>query len=141
MEAKELRLGNYVKLSKDHQYVGIKIPAGTICKVETIEPSYLYLQCHVNGGTFYGEVPISMVEPISLTEGLLLKCGFNVEYYEFQIKEQRLLTIEDFWILYNTRTNFYGVMRSNRVFKQIEYLNQLQNIYFNLTRIELEVIL
>lgn len=141
MEAKELRLGNYVKLSKDHQYVGIKIPAGTICKVETIEPGSLYLQCHVNGGTFYGEVPISMVEPISLTEGLLLKCGFNVEYYEFQIKEQRLLTIEDFWILYNTRTNFYGVMRSNRVFKQIEYLNQLQNIYFNLTGIELEVIL
>lgn len=47
MEAKELRLGNYVKLSKDHQYVGIKIPAGTICKVETIEPSSLYLQCHV----------------------------------------------------------------------------------------------
>ena len=80
-----------------------------------------------------------MVGPISLTEGLLLKCGFNVEYYEFQIKEQRLLTIEDFWILYNTRTNFYGVMRSNRVFKQIEYLNQLQNIYFDLAGIELKV--
>lgn len=139
MDTKELRLGNYVKLSKDHQYVGIKIPAGTICKVETIEPSSLYLQCHVNGGTFYGEVPISMVEPISLTEGLLLKCGFNIEYYEFQIKEQRLLTIEDFWILYNTRTNFYGVMLSNRVFKQIEYLNQLQNIYFDLAGIELKV--
>ena len=139
MDTKELRLGNYVKLSKDYQYVGVEIPAGTICKVHAISLNSLYLECHVNGGTFYGEVPISMVGPISLTEGLLLMCGFNVEYYEFQIKEQRLLTIEDFWILYNTRTNFYGVMRSNRVFKQIEYLNQLQNIYFDLAGIELKV--
>ena len=30
-------------------------------------------------------------------------------------------------------------MRSNRVFKQIEYLNQLQNIYFDLAGIELKV--
>ena len=92
MDTKELRLGNYVKLSKDYQYVGVEIPAGTICKVHAISLNSLYLECHVNGGTFYGEVPISMVEPISLTEGLLLKCGFNIEYYEFQIKEQRLLT-------------------------------------------------
>lgn len=139
MDTKELRLGNYVKLSEDYQYVGVEIPAGTICKVHAISLNSLYLECHVNGGTFYGEVPISTVEPISLTEGLLLKCGFNVEYYEFQIKEQRLLTMNDFWILYNSRTNFYGVMRSNEVFTQVEYLHQLQNIYLDLVGKELEI--
>lgn len=139
MEAKELRLGNYVKLSKDHQYVGIKIPAGTICKVKAINLNSLYLECDVSNGTFYGDVPVSMIDYIPLTEGLLLKCGFNVEYYEFQIKEQRLLTMNDFWILYNSRTNFYGVMRSNEVFTQVEYLHQLQNIYLDLVGKELEI--
>lgn len=73
MDTKELRLGNCVMLSKDYQYVGVEIPTGTVCKVHAISLNSLYLECHVNGGTFYGEVPISMVEPISLTEGLLLK--------------------------------------------------------------------
>ena len=71
MDTKELRLGNCVMLSKDYQYVGVEIPTGTVCKVHAISLNSLYLECHVNGGTFYGEVPIS------LTEGLLLKCGFN----------------------------------------------------------------
>jgi len=139
MEAKELRLGNYVKLSKDYQYVGITIPSGTIFKVESIETNSLYLKCNIKDGTFYGKIPVSMVDYIPLTEGLILECGFSVELYEFQIKEQRLLTINDFWILYNSRTNFYGVMRSNEVFKQIEYLHQLQNIYLDLAGKELEI--
>lgn len=139
MDTKELRLGNCVMLSKDYQYVGVEIPTGTVCKVKAINLNSLYLECDVSNGTFYGDVPVSMIDYIPLTEGLLLKCGFNVEYYEFQIKEQRLLTMNDFWILYNSRTNFYGVMLSNRVFKQIEYLNQLQNIYFDLAGIELKV--
>lgn len=139
MEAKELRLGNYVKLSKDYQYVGITIPSGTIFKVESIETNSLYLKCNIKDGTFYGKIPVSMVDYIPLTEGLILECGFSVELYEFQIKEQRLLTINDFWILYNSRTNFYGVMRSNEVFKQIEYLHQLQNIYLDLSGKELEI--
>lgn len=139
MEAKELRLGNYVKLSKDYQYVGITIPSGTIFKVESIETNSLYLKCNIKDGTFYGKIPVSMVDYIPLTEGLILECGFSVELCEFQIKEQRLLSIEDFWILYNSRTNFYGVMRSNEVFKQIEYLHQLQNIYLDLAGKELEI--
>jgi len=139
MEAKELRLGNYVKLSKDYQYVGITIPSGTIFKVESIETNSLYLKCNIKDGTFYGKIPVSMVDYIPLTEGLILECGFSVELYEFQIKEQRLLTINDFWILYNSRTNFYGVMRSNEVFKQIEYLHQLQNIYLDLAGKELKI--
>lgn len=83
MEAKELRLGNYVKLSKDYQYVGITIPSGTIFKVESIETNSLYLKCNIKDGTFYGKIPVSMVEPIPLTEELLLKSGFTKEYYGF----------------------------------------------------------
>lgn len=68
MEEKELRSGDYVRLSEDYQYVGIEIPSGTICKVEVIESNSLYLKCHVDGGIFYGDIPISMVDPVPLEE-------------------------------------------------------------------------
>lgn len=129
MDTKELRIGNIVRRKYSDDIQAIR----TITKDDSYNGGYYIQLC--NGD----KCCIDYIEPIPLTEGLLLKCGSNVEYYEFQIKEQRLLTIEDFWILYNTRTNFYGVMLYNRIFKQIEYLHQLQNIYFDLVGIELKV--
>lgn len=70
---------------------------------------------------------------------MVLKCGFNIECYEYCIKEQRLFAIEDFWILHNCHNDFYGVMCSNKVVRKIEHLHQLQNIYYALTGEELEV--
>lgn len=82
---------------------------------------------------------LDYAEPVPLTEELLLKCGFNIECYEYCIKEQRLFAIEDFWILHNCHNDFYGVMCSNKVVRKIEHLHQLQNIYYALTGEELEV--
>ena len=50
METKELRLGNYIKLSEDFKFVETKAPAGTVCKVESIKRNSLYLQCKVGDG-------------------------------------------------------------------------------------------
>lgn len=141
MEAKELRLGNYVKLSKDYQYVGITIPSGTIFKVESIETNSLYLKCNIKDGTFYGKIPVSMVEPIALTEELLLKSGFTKEYYGFcndiELSYGRYLHndgVDDDKLFASINSAEYPLSRT-----PIEYLHQLQNIYLDLSGKELEI--
>lgn len=131
VDVRELRIGNFFKISVCDNF--------RVDEIYKNEDGFYCVKNNIgcNGSYLYGAV--EDLQPISLTEELLLKCGFNVECYEFQIKEQLLLAIEDFWILYNTRTNFYVVIFFNKAFKQIEYLHQLQNIYFDLTGKELEV--
>ncbi|MFK2514386.1 hypothetical protein ACIXSV_07395 [Bacteroides fragilis] len=131
MEAKELRLGNYVKLSKDYQYVGITIPSGTIFKVESIETNSLYLKCNIKDGTFYGKIPVSMVEPIPLTEELLLKSGFTKEYYGRYLHNDG---VDDDKLFASINSAEYPLSRT-----PIEYLHQLQNIYLDLSGKELEI--
>lgn len=131
VDVRGIRIGNFFKTPDcDNFRVDeiVKMKMGFYCVKNNIG---------CNGSYLYGVV--EDLQPIPLTEELLLKCGFNVECYEFQIKEQLLLTIEDFWILYNTRTNFYVVIFSNKAFKQIEYLHQLQNIYYDFTGKELNI--
>jgi hypothetical protein len=140
MKTENLKLGNYVRLSDDYTFVITQVPAGTVCKVEAIKRNYLYLECKVGDGVCYSEVPVSMVEPIPLTEELLLKSGFTKEYNGFcndiELSYGRYL--------YNDGVNdaklFVSINSAEYPLSNIpiEYLHQLQNIYFDLTGKELE---
>lgn len=141
METKELRLGNYIKLSEDFKFVETKAPAGTVCKVESIKRNSLYLQCKVGDGVCYSEVPVSMIAPIPLTEELLLESGFTNEYDGFY----NGIELSYGRYLYNDEVNDNKLFMSINCAEYplsnipIEYLHQLQNLYFTLTQKELEV--
>lgn len=141
MDARELRLGNYVRLAEDFKFVETKAPAETVCKVEAIKRNSLYLECKVGDGVCYSEVPVSMVEPIPLTEESLLECGFTKEYdsfcYGIELSYGRYLYndgVNDNKLFASINSAEYPLSRI-----PIEYLHQLQNVYFALTGEELQV--
>lgn len=84
--------------------------------------------------------------PITLTEEILLKCGFKHETM-FIIKNLYLIEYGDFYFALDENNGYYHVKLSNHSFgheKQvglgmIKYLHQIQNLYFALTGKELEI--
>lgn len=83
-----------------------------------------------------------LIEPIPITEELLLKCGFTKEYYGFscdivELSYGRFLCNDDtdkdklFLSINNAEYTISGV--------SFKYLHQLQNIYYDLTGKELDV--
>lgn len=141
MDARRLRLGSYVQLTEDFKFVETKAPAGTVCKVEAIKRNSLYLECKAGDGVCYSEVPVTMVEPIPLTEELLLKRGFTKEYNGFSCG----IELSYGRYLYNDGVNddklFVSINCAEYPLSHIpiEYLNQLQNVYFDLVGSELEI--
>lgn len=136
MKTNELRIGNYVKIDN------------ILCEIVEIYEEAVY--CYDK----YGEDShnINVVEPIELTEEVLLKIGFekgdtssiyqryylevcgngqsSFFRYDFYYNEQRRLGI--------TFRNREGVENEFKKY-DIKYLHQLQNVYFILTGKELEV--
>lgn len=114
IQTEELRLGNFVQSNKDIEKVK---------SLQGDEINYNYEYC-------YSGIP--------LTEDILLKCGANpisVEYYNingflFDINKDGI---------YFTAFDRDGLGFSNDFSTKIEYLHQLQNLYFALIGKELEV--
>jgi len=110
----ELRIGNYVLMS------------GVIVRMDN-----KLFHAVLNG--FNGYEP----EPIPLTEDILLKCGFELEE---KLNDYRFNDSE-FYVNKNKITGDFWVYMSNgdedACLTSIEYLHQLQNIYFALTGQEL----
>ena len=121
MEATELRIGNYVmnEHSKILTVLGIK---------ET--SLYLYEKYKSQSGSYF----IEKIWPIPLTEEWLLKFGFEkIAGYLWKCKqlgEQRFIE--------NHLTK--GYFETHYESKHIQYVHQLQNLYFALTNEELEII-
>lgn len=88
-----------------------------------------------NGGSWF--VSFDKLDPIPLTEYILLKCGFGgVGFYEnvYQKNNCRLhLGIK------NSKDIFVYHQENNHLELEIIGLHQLQNIYFSLVGKELEV--
>jgi hypothetical protein len=81
-------------------------------------------------------------KPIQLTEEILIKCGFknkmNLMYINI-FDGMLCISIKDFsYGLYSTEQRFnIGLSYSNS--SKIEYLHQLQNLYFALTNEEITI--
>ena len=87
-------------------------------------------------GIYHVEQGFVDVFPIVLTEDILLKCGF-----EFISSQQgQTYYHKDGWIVLQSYGKWhYSPSLSNTVGKSIDYLHQLQDLYFALTGEELNV--
>jgi hypothetical protein len=120
MKATELRIGNWVYSDgQEKQVVGLI--GNQIMVVKT-----------VNGVKNDNDVK----DPIPLTEEILLKCGF-----EFISSQQgQIYYHKDGWIVLQSYGKWhYSPSLSNTVGKSIDYLHQLQNLYWSLCNEELNV--
>ena len=118
MEAKELRIGNWVKDKDGRQ--PIKIDLGDFCYIE--------------------RQGVEDYEPISLTEEWLLKFGVN------ELLNQDVYRVN--YTCYHKGTNCFNYCLGyyhddqgyiDNIFKDIKHVHQLQNLYFALTGKELEI--
>ena len=124
MQVEELRIGNYLYYRHIDGYMKEEI-----VKICSINNEYLLDKENCTLG--YNEL-----KPIPLTEEVLLKCGFeknnihkDPSMYEYCIDYMPYIRTID-----NSKTfeiSFYAT--------RIEYLHQLQNLYFALTGKELEI--
>ena len=123
MEAKELRIGNWVKGSF----------LGELCKVTQLGHEKYHEYVGAEGIGFYGQ---NGFEPIPLTPDILVKAGFEnrssttdyiFEYGKFIIGGTRKRLFPSVWG--EDGLQDYGDL--------IEYVHQLQNLYFALTGKEL----
>jgi hypothetical protein len=123
MKANELRLGNWVKGSF----------LGELCKVTQLGHEKYHEYVGAEGIGFYGQ---NGFEPIPLTPEILVKAGFEnkssttdyiFEYGQFIIGGTRKRLFPSVWG--EDGLQDYGDL--------IEYVHQLQNLYFALTGKEL----
>lgn len=123
MEAKELRIGNWINVT----FSSIVKQQVVDCMCDSVNT-----KCHES-------LPFDFIEPIPLTEEWLLKFGF--EKLELSISEYVLSYIfNDFEIGYLKKRNVYMLRwYQGHNLKEIEYVHQLQNLYFALTGEELQI--
>lgn len=115
MNYKELRVGNHV-------YIDNKETAITAVDLLTMAQNERFL------------IEKDVVTPIFLSESILLKVGFKVE---FDIAPNRVYALGDFLVRSNTANTFNFYVGQSAVGKPIAYLHQLQNLFFAITGKEL----
>lgn len=137
INANELRINNYLYYNGNHNHIGI---------VTSIQPRIYFKTNHTSGGVKIGfnnrfdiVYELDKVKPIPLTEEWLLKFGFvyngwNYDFERFTFHAQGKNSKGEFY-----NTEFYikrGKTKCLISFK-IEFVHQLQNLYFSLIGEEL----
>ena len=135
MEVKDLRIGNYVNIE------------GDVVRVKEIYEKSI----HYANGEYESYATEDFIQPIELTEELLLKIGFKKNKYDwwkyFPDRENEIsILMTEFYTTIEYANLFhcpedvtevnYG---STLEFPRRIYIHQLQNAYFLLTNQELEV--
>jgi len=114
--ASELRIGNYVYSDKENAPTPIKI-------------NRKIMQYLCKNNDFH------LLEPIPLTEEILLKCGFKRLRYDmgaFAYLKDGMFDI----VFYGDAIPFIEI---NEIRKDLKHLHKLQNLYFELTNEELKI--
>jgi len=127
MNANELRIGNYFLES----YEGYKIIAG----INHHNDLPITVDAHAIGRKICGRYDLDAMQPILLTEDILLKCGFvkGVLWSEMRI-HSNLRFYSDF-----DETVCHLFDRSDNNLAECKYLHQLQNLFFCLCGKELTI--
>jgi hypothetical protein len=119
MKANELRIGNLV-LSKNMpvEIEEISIKTVTYC---------------------FGTFTLDYIEPIPFTEEWLLTFGFEKEdkyvIIDDKCHDYRVYNLSNLW--YNTARKLWWYNHEKLIDAKIDYVHQLQNLYFALTNEEL----
>lgn len=136
MKAEELRIGNYVKIDSRIGKV-VSLMSNTFCN-ECANDDY-NITIEMEDGTFREEEEVK-VEGIPLTEEILLNCGF--EYVNPDNKAIGMLSPDDGKgnkqrIMYFD-TNFRMILNTWN-YRPINYIHEVQNLYFAITNKELNI--
>lgn len=128
MKSNELRLGNL-----------IKIGGNTLDTYQTFKPSKVNLAILNEIERENEERPdaiLSVFQPIPLTEEWLLKFGFEWSiFHQAFHKDNFVFDLNEFDVGIYSMTTF---KRGHVLNQRIEYVHQLQNLYFALTGEELK---
>lgn len=136
MKAEELRIGNYVKIDTGFGKV-VSLMSNTFCN-ECANDDY-NITIEMEDGTFREEEE-AKVEGIPLTEEFLLTCG--IEYTNPDNKLMGLISMDD------DRGNMYRITYFDNEFRMVlnmwnflplKYVHELQNLFFLLTKKELNI--
>jgi hypothetical protein len=128
MKAEELRYNNIVKVKPQllnglSQEIGESIKDDAF-RVLMIDKFFVNLQ--VNGGEW--EFCLQDIEPIPLTEEILLKCGLKPE-----------VKFKEIWLKYNSKKDDWRVYYNSTMIKRVKFLHELQNTIWLLTDYELSL--
>jgi hypothetical protein len=123
IDAKELRLGNYIKYSNSAFGKG----EGT---VYAIQDDLIV----TNDGT---AVYLNELEPIPLTKERVVMLGLTFSGYTSQDKAIYKIN-DEVWIVKNIVTKKFYL---NEYELELKYVHQFQNLYFSLTNKELTIVI
>lgn len=129
MKASELRIGNYVQ-GKEFNHPRLGIYSDGVTEI-------------MEGGILAFARSVIYYEPIPLTEEWLIKFGFEIIHHDFNFFVKRV-KIEgcnsiSIRIWENNGWNFGLYQHDGGIDITIEYVHQLQNLFFALTQEELQI--
>jgi len=122
MEAKELRIGNWVSF----YHIAEKIDTGEF----VVHKQEIQIRRNMMGDI---EIPDNL-RPIPLTEDWLLRLGFTKKGDSFLLDNIKLMCEDNNW-----KEPAIDVFSNTAYLTCIEYVHQLQNLYFCLTNNELTI--
>ncbi|MEG2063510.1 MAG: hypothetical protein RRY23_00065 [Alistipes sp.] len=137
MKPQELRIGNIVAINNPKSHPFIVGVALRVTGIHENSNGYVVNLEHINKepDTYYESYcqKIEFVEPIPITEELLLKCGFvKADGFYYTCRCPFTLWSDPFDGSYNALSG------TDYIAREINYLQQLQNLYFILTNKELK---
>ena len=123
MKANELRINNYVNIE------------GDVVKVKEIFDKGIHYTCC----EYESYATEDFIQPIELTEDVLVKIGFEGEMYEFcLLADDANITVN--LIEHRVDISFFGNCEAELLIKyNVKYLHEIQNAYYLLTNEEMEV--
>ena len=130
ISGKDLRIGNIVRCTH-HLPIGFRVPLMIHSNVTEIRESMV--------GTSEGFYKFTDIAPIPLTVDILLKAGARsiteTEYIISKVTEKD----PDIYILKEMNSFYLSTLQGGKHSMGIDYLHQLQNLYYVLTGRELNV--
>ena len=132
MQANELRIGNLIRDKESRHIVEVL----TIDNV--IEEGSVYIRAFdfIGKYIFESELADEQLSPIKLTEKRLLNCGFVKGAYKDTYTDY---TFDGFRLVDKGNKYEFLICGSSVILSEIKYIHELQNIYFILSKKELEI--
>ena len=135
MKANELRIGNWIKYEDK--------------LVQVVQVSSMMILCQRDENQFLVNCAPKVFQPIELTGDILIKAGyFKKGYHEIYFMTPCVYCYDYYISCQNIKDNKYSFVASgykNGELKRqirldnIQYLHELQNIFFSFTNQELEI--
>lgn len=123
IDLRELRLNNWVYSLEIDDFV----------QIASIDSEFVSLKDHVTWNYVYAD----MIDPIPLTEEILLKCGFETSQWDCHSTFRKDICSDGCIVI--SLEHKYVEIGDLTLDIEIKYLHQLQNLYFAISGKELKI--